>query len=222
MSVTEEKPSSDSSPARASELPLPEKKKHSFFARMFSKEHKFGRFMRALARGIAIVVILLGLGALAVWYFLMRPLYQQYQALQASATQTALDLQTSQAELQKANQRTTTAHGEAINAQSTLENEQAMVQVLRIMLHLSDAQVSALNKDLPGAKEALSAAEETFNNIQPQIEKIDANQAKTLQALFTLATNDLERDEQLFIQDIIRLNNEMKLVEKSLTPSGIE
>lgn len=217
MSLPDETSASqDSSSAPASELPLPEKSKRPFFARVFSAEHKFGRFIRALGTALAVVVILLGLGALAVWYFQLRPLRQQYQELQVSATQTAAELQTSRDKLAEANQGLSSARVEAVDVQSSLSVEQGRVHVLSILLQLSEARLAVMDEDIPGAKKSLDLAEENLTSLLAQIEKTDQEQAKTLQTLFSLAKNDLERDKNLFAQDVIRLSSELELVEKSL------
>ena len=217
MGLPEEKPSSTAGPnASAVELPLPEKKKRSWFARMFSTDTRFGRFTRALVRGLALVIGLFALGALAVELLRVQPLQRQYQALQASATQTASDLQAIQAQLEKANQGLASSRGQTVDMQSSLEVEQARVQVLRIMIQLGETRLAVLNKDIPGAKKSLGKAEEYLKSILPQIEKTDADQADTLRALFTLTKNDIDRDQKLFTQDVIRLESELELVEKSL------
>lgn len=203
-------------PAPAVDLPLPEKEKRSRFLGIFSTENRFGRFMRELGRALLIVIILLAVGAALVEFLRVQPLRKEYQALQTSATQTAADLQARQEQLKQANQGITTARGENVDMQTQLETEQIRVQVLRVSNQLIQARLSAANKDTVGAEKALTTADGFMKTLLPQIEKLDGDQSATLEALFTLAMNDISRDQKLFNQDIDRLQSELDMVEKNL------
>jgi hypothetical protein len=202
--------------APAVDLPVPEEQTRSWFARLFSTNHRFGRFMRALGRGLVVVIILCSAGALAVEFLRVQPLQKQYQVLQTSATQSATDLQARQTQLEQANQGLTTARGQTVEMQTQLETEQTRVKVLRASNQLTLARLAVANKDTVGAEKALASADGYLKSILPQVEKIDADQAATLQALFTLAKNDISRDQKLFNQDLDRLESELQRLEKNL------
>jgi hypothetical protein len=202
--------------APAVDLPIPEEKKGSWFARLFSANHRFGRFMRALGRGLVVVILLFGAGALVVELLVVQPLQKQYQALQTTATQSATDLQARQAQLEQARQGLTNAQGQTVDMQTQLETAQTRVTVLRASNQLTLARLAVANKDSAGAEKALAAADGFLKSILPQVEKIDADQAATLQALFTLAKNDIGRDQKLFNQDLDRLESELERLEKNL------
>jgi hypothetical protein len=203
-------------PAQAVDLPLPEKKERSWFARAFSTQSRFGRFLRVLGRALIVILVLVAAGGIAVEFLRVQPLKKEYQALQSSATQTAADLQARQAQLEQANQGLSTAQGQTGDIRTQLETEQARVKVLRVANQLTLARLAVANKDSAGAQKALGDAEGYLKTLLPQIEKIDANQSAMLSALFTLAKNDISRDQKLFNQDVDRLQSELDVVEKNL------
>jgi chromosome segregation ATPase len=206
----------NSGPATAVELPLPEKKQRSWAARLFSTETRFGRFLRALGRALIVIIILVAVGAALVEFLRYQPLKKEIMALQTSATQTAADLQARQADLQRASQGLSSARGETKDIQTQLDTTAARLNVLRVQNQVLSARLALANKDTSGAQKALTAAEGYLKSLIPQVEKVDKDQSATLQALFTLAKNDLSRDPKLFNQDMDRLQSELDMVEKNL------
>ncbi len=199
----------------AVDLPLPEEKR-SRVGRLFSTETKFGRFLRVLVRALAVAVILLAAGALAVELLRVRPLNKKYQALQQQATQTAEDLLARQTELEQASQTLTSTRGQAQEVQTSLEVEQARVAVLRISKSLLQTRLYVANKDTAAAEKSLAAAEGDLENLLAFTALIDPGEDETLKALFTLAKGDLKRDQKLFNQDLDRLLSELDMIEKAL------
>lgn len=195
----------------AVDLPIPAKKSSPF-----SANTRFGRFLRDLARALAVVVGLVGIGALLVYFFLLRPLQQEQKILSASATQTADELIQVNANLQKARQELASNTQRMQGIQTSMEDQQAGMDILRAVNQLLLAQVAILNKDPQAAASYVSAAEELLKSTLEAMEKSDKDQADSIRALFTLAKNDIDRDPKLFAQDIERLQNELEMIEEQM------
>lgn len=183
---------------------------------VFGRDTRFGRFLRALLRTVLLVVICAGLGALAVYYFLYRPMEQRFQQAQAQSGQMSTQLEQAQSDLTAAQKDLKDSQTQAEQAQSALDAEKTRVQVLRAAGAVTAAQLSVAKNDNAGAASALNNAQSALQKIQPQLQKLDATQVSTLQALFTLTKVDLDRDLKLAAQDLDRLKSELDRVDQNL------
>ncbi len=207
--------SSASDRARASEIKRPSAPQRVRYS-LFSRETRAGRFLRALVRGILLVVGLLALGALAVYILLYRPTTQQLARDSRQATQVAGENQQAQQNLDKAQQNLADAQKQSQDAQAQLATEQSHVQVLRAMNAVLTARLAVAKNDKASAVSALQNAQTYLQQVQPLLEKRDATEATALQAIFTLAKTDLDRDLKLADQDLARLQSELDRAEQSL------
>jgi hypothetical protein len=175
-----------------------------------------GRFLRALLRTLALIVGLFALGLLAAYLLLYRPAQQQLTSAHLQATQTAGQLQQARQDLSKAQQALQAAQDQVQQIQTRLEVEVAHGQVLRAMDAITQVRLAIQNKDKPAAVKNLDTAQGYLQAVQPLLEKRDPQEASTLQALFTLAKNDLDRDLKLASQDLDRLQSELERAEANL------
>lgn len=190
--------------AQAVDLPIPEKK-----SSLFSADTRFGRFLRDLVRALAIVVGLVGVGALLVVLLMVRPLQQAQNDLAMSATQTASDLDRRTADLEKTQKELRAANQHIQDVQTSMKNQQSGGDILQAENQLLRAQSALLEKDAQNARAYVDAAEEQLANILETIAKSDKNQADSIRALFTLIKGDIDRNPALFSQDVKRLLDEL-------------
>lgn len=196
-------------------------KKPSFFERvrysLFSSETRMGRFIRAALRTLVAIVILAGLGALAVYVLLYLPAAKNFQAVQQAATQSAAAAEQSQTDLNQVRQSLSAAQTQAASAKTQVETAQAREQVLRALNSVLTARLAVSQNALTDAASALKAAQAALQPIQPQLDELDSKEFSTLQTLFTLANNDLNRDAKLAAQDLDRLQSELTRLDKLLS-----
>ncbi len=201
--------------AKAPELKTPSGARRILFT-LFSPETLSGRFTRRLLRTLALIVGSFALGVLATYLLLYRPASQQLSETRRQATQSAGDLQQANQALTQARQDLQSAKSQAGQAQDKLEVELARSQVLRAMNALTQAQMALQANNKAGAVKALDTAQGYIQAVQPLLEKRDAQQTSTLQALFTLAKNDIDRDLKLTSQDLDRLQSELQRAEANV------
>lgn len=190
--------------AQAVDLPIPEKK-----SSLFSADTRFGRFLRDLGRALAIVIGLVGVGALLIVLLMVRPLQQAQSGLAMSATQTASELAQRTADLEKTQKELSAANQHVQDAQTSVKNQQSGGDILQAENQLLRAQAALLEKDTQNARAYVDAAEEQLANVLETITKSDKNQADSIRALFTLIKGDIERNPALFPQDVKRLLDEL-------------
>jgi chromosome segregation ATPase len=183
---------------------------------LFSPETRTGRFLRGLLRTLALIVGMFALGLLAGYLLLYRPTIQQLNGARVQATQTAGNLQKTRQDLATAQQDLQTAKSQVGDIQTKLDVEVARGQVLRAMNAVTLAQMAVMSNDKAAAVKNLDTAQGYMQAVQPVLEKRDAQQASTLQALFTLTKNDLDRDLKLAAQDMDRLQSELDRAENNI------
>ncbi len=183
---------------------------------MFSPETRTGRFFRGLLRITALVVGLFALGLLVTYLLLYRPAVQQLERANRQATQTAAELQQSRQDLASARKNMQSAQSQAGDVQARLDVEVARSQILRAMNAVTLARMALQSNNKAGAVKSLDTAQGYLQAIQPVLSKLDAQQATTLQALFTLTKNDFNRDMKLAGQDLDRLQSELERAESNV------
>jgi hypothetical protein len=181
-----------------------------------SPETRTGRFLRALLRTLALVVGFFAIGMLLVYVLLYRPTVQQLDRAYRQATQTSADLQQSRQDLASARQNMQTAQTQVGEIQTRLDVEVARSQILRAMNAVTQARMAIQNNNKAGAVKSLDTAQGYMQAIQPLLAKRDSQQATTLQALFILTKNDLDRDLKLAGQDMDRLQSELERAETNV------
>lgn len=181
-----------------------------------SPETRAGRFLRGLLRTLALVVGLFALGLLVAYVLLYRPAAQQLDSAQRQATQTAADLQQSRRELAAAQKNVQAAQTQVGEIQARLDMEVARGQILRAMNAVTLARMAIQSNNKAGAVKSLDTAQGYLQTVQPLLEKRDSQQASTLQALFILTKNDLDRDLKLAVQDLDRLQSELERAESNV------
>ncbi len=201
--------------ARAPELKNPSRPGGLRY-RLFSRETRFGRFLRFFARGLVVIVGLLGLGVLATYLLVYRPAAQQLTALQVQATQTAGDLNQARQSLTQTQQDLKNNQAQLTKLQNQLDVELARNQILRVNAAVVEARAAVTTKDKAAAAKALSNADTLFQKAQPTINKYDPAEVSVLQALFVLAKNDLDRNLTQAGQDLDRIQAELKRVDTTV------
>ncbi len=217
--VQEEQPASTGTAAtgrpKAPGLKTPSASRRVGYA-LFSPETRTGRFIRGLLRTLALIVGLFAIGFLVAYVLLYRPAIQRLDNASRQATQTAAELQQSRQDLASARQNLQAAQTQVGAVQDRLDVELARSQILRAMSAITQAKAAIQANNKAGAVKNLDTAQGYLNAIQPVLAKRDSQQASTLQALFTLTKNDLDRDLKLASQDLDRLQSELDRAETNV------
>lgn len=184
--------------------------------RVFGKETRAGRFFRGLLRGFLFAVIFFALGVAGTYFYLYRPLNRELEAARVRSTETSVDYQRAQTELERAQASQKDAQGIADDAQGRLTTELTRVQILRAVSSLKTAQIAIQANDKAAAVKAINTAEETLKAAKPRLDQVDTTAYSTLQALFTLVRNGLDRDLKIASQDMDRLLTELARMDNTL------
>lgn len=181
-----------------------------------SRESRAGRFFRGLLRWLLILAVLLGVGFFLGYYFFFMPAQQSLNQLSVRATESAVDLQRAQKELEEAQAGLTSAQKSEKTAQDQLGLELTRVQVLRAVVSLRAAQTAVATEDAAAAEEHVASAQETVQQSQASLDRIDSDASSNIQALFTLVRNGLDSNPEVASQDLERLIAELERLESAL------
>jgi septal ring factor EnvC (AmiA/AmiB activator) len=209
-------PTPEPKPVSAKAVSLtPEKAKPK--SSFLGPESKAGRAMRKTIRVLGFIVGFFGLGFFTAYLLLYRPLQRQARSSDAQLTQLRQDIQTKQAELDKAG--LTFLGVQAQNKQLTADLEKAQAQsvALGALTQVSEARVRLAEKNISAARLALDQAEKQLSTSLPTLEALGAARPTTLTQLFELARSDLSRDSNLAAQDLERLSSELMLISETLS-----
>lgn len=215
----------------------------TFFGRighaLFSRETRFGRFMRSVFGTILTIVVLFGVWAVAAYFLIYRPMSDNLTVLRLESTRTANQLQQANSNQQAAEVQAGAASTRSAQDQARLQVELARAELLRATNAITAARLALADDDFNAAATRLSDAQGFLNNsVYPSIEKQNPKQVETLKALFTVASNDLAEnlsavsgttsgsgsgagstaatDSSLVDQDLLRIQAELDRVEKAL------
>jgi hypothetical protein len=211
----QDQPQVETSRAQATEIKPPGARRRLSYS-LFSRETRSGRFFRGLLRWLVVTVLLLAAGFFLAFYLLYRPAELSLNQVRARATESAVDLQRAQQELEDARSGLTSAQEGQQAAQDQLGLEQARVQILRAVVSLRTAQTAAVSDDPTTAEEHIAQAQETLQQSQARLDRIDPDASSNIQALFTLVRNGLDRDPEVAGQDLERLIVELERLESEL------
>jgi hypothetical protein len=189
---------------------------HRILQRIFGSETRVGRVVRPLLRALVLIVVVFALGVLAAYWRLVQPLQQQIGPMQQNYQQAQDELEKTRGSMESAWQQAETSDLLAQEAQSRLGVERTHGVLVRAMLAVADARQAALAGDLEAAGVKIGEAEQLASQIEPQMMALDARQVASIEAIVTLAKNDLDRDPALVVQDLDRLRAELAIMEKSL------
>jgi len=170
------------------------------------------RFFRKVL--IWLVVIAIGFLAGIVTYHFVRykPLSEANVETQAALDQANQEI----TDLQSETKKIATLESEKSNLQDQLETATAHLELLQVLVDVSNARLALFLKDVEGAKAALANTPQRLDNLLPFIAEFDTNLAQSMPQRLSLIVSGLERDIEtakidleLFTKDLLKIERTM-------------
>jgi hypothetical protein len=179
------------------------------FARLYSKDTRFGRFMRAATRTVATIVSLFALGLLAGYILLYQPTQRQLASTQA-------DLATERSrtgELEGARDDTQ-AKLDALQkrydaSQAGLDAVTARMHLARLSSSVSLARVALTNRDTTAAEKAFKDAQTEYEAMRPTAEKVDKDGTSAIKLRLDLVVSEYKNNSKLALADLAILSDSL-------------
>jgi hypothetical protein len=211
--MNEQQPPSEGSvpekiPVKAAQIEAvpPKQSKKPFAQRLFDRETKFGRGMRAFTRGLGLVTGLFALGVMVTYVLLVQPLERGRREAQTALAQANSALQTLRADLKLAQSSLSTAETRLEDALAAASGAQSRIDLQRARVKVLESRLALATDDPAAAKMALDEVEKLLADFDtPQLKRV-----------LDLARGDLARSADLADQDLQRLYSELELIEQNI------
>jgi hypothetical protein len=187
--------------------------RRGFFHWLFNPETGFGRFMRKLVRGLALVIGLLALGVLAAYILLYRPLQQQYRTDLA-------ELESARQNLSSLTQEVGSLRTRSSTLEASFSGEQNHVTLLRVMRDVTLARAELAGGDPKAASTALERAKKDLTSLDAAMKTADSDLATTIRGRLDLALTEIAPDADTAISDLVILAQKLEEMEKLLFPNS--
>ena len=162
-------------------------------------------------------------GIIADHYIRYRPLSEALAHTQTEldhANQSISDLQAELERLnttiQEANDRITSLEGEGKTLQEELDTAKAHLELLQVLVEISNARLALFLNDAEGTKAALVSTPQRLDNLLPRITEFDANLAQSMPQRLSLIIIGLERDTETAKIDLELLTKNLLDIEAAL------
>lgn len=176
------------------------------------KESRIGRFLKSATRWLFGLLIVFGLGALAVIFLLYTPTRQTLQQTQA-------DLETARqriSDLESQVQKVTALETQNASLQKEIDASVLHIKLLTALADVDSARVALAEKDAPAAKAALANTAATIKEISTLAGSSQSEAVKFIQDRFTLVLSEIETDPATAQTDLGVLAGKLIELEKAL------
>jgi len=177
------------------------------FARMFDRETRFGRFMRAAVRTVAVVIGLFALGVLVTYLVLYRPMQVQYN-------QSQTDLSAAETELVEVKADLESTQGELETTSAALEISDVRLHLANISTLVATARFELADKDAKAATQALKKAQDELETLMPFIKEIEPDVSESIVLRLDLALSEVDKQPKMALSDLEILSSTLALLDE--------
>jgi len=173
-------------------------------------EGRLGRFLRRALRWAAAAIAVFALGVAATWFAQVRPRTQQIEALIQALAE--VEAQRDQLQEQVAELEGVRSENEAL--QASLQEAQARLDLLSILVDVTSAQLAIAQEDPGAAKAALQPTDETLGDLGKKLGPSEAAVIASLRDRVKLVIREVEGDLFAAQRDLEVLANSLLEIER--------
>jgi cell division protein FtsB len=188
-----------------------------------TRSGRLQRFFRQAFVWLAVVALAFLAGMIADHYLRYRPLSEDLAQTQTELDQANQAISDLQAELERlnttlqaANDRVASLEGGRKTLQEELDTANAHLELLQVLVEISNARLALFLNDPEGAKAALTSTPQRLDNLSPRLTKFDANLAQSMSQRLSLIITGLERDTETAKIDLELLTKNLLDIEAAL------
>jgi len=177
------------------------------------------RFFRKALLWLVVLAVAFLAGLVTDHYLRVKPLSELIVETQATLDQANQEISNLQAEtarlntvIQEANDRITSLESEKVALQEELETANAHLELLQVLVDVSNARLALFLNDVDAAKAALVNTPQRLDNLLPTIAEFDTILAQSMPQRLSLIISGLERDTEtakidleLFTKDLLEI-----------------
>lgn len=173
---------------------------------------RLGKFFRKALRWVTGLIVVFALGVGTTYFVRVRPMNYQIQDLENQLQ--AADLTVSQLE----EQISTFAGLETENEKLTNEllETQLHVDIMRVLVDVTSAELALANEDIITAKASLTGTDERLADLEETLQGEDQQTIEGMRTRLTLVLEELETDAFAALSDLDVLASNLLALERSL------
>jgi hypothetical protein len=173
---------------------------------------RLGNFFRKALRWVTGLIVVFGLGVGTTWFLRVRPMNYQIEDLKNQLE--AANITVSQLEEQ------ISASAALINENENLKNDlqetQLHVDIMRILVDVSSAELALASEDVVTTKASLAGTDERLANLEETLQGEDQQTIEGMRTRLTLVLEELETDTFAALSDLDVLKSNLLALERSL------
>jgi chromosome segregation ATPase len=180
-----------------------------------SDKPKLGRGRRIWRTALIWMVVIaaaLLIGLLADHFMRYKPTHETLLQTQSELSQASLTNNDLKARLATGDDKIATLESTNQTLQSELDSTKAHLELLRVLVDVSNARIALFLDDVEGAKAALTNTPQRLENLRPSITEYDTSLAQSMPQRLNLIVSGLERDVEtakidleLFTKDLLEV-----------------
>ncbi len=173
---------------------------------------RIGRFLRKALRWTTGLIVVFGLGVGTTWFVRVQPMTVQIQDLKNQLE--AAEITIGELETQIADSKP--LESEKADLEAELLEAQLHVDVFRILVDVTSAQLALANEDLVTAKASLTGTDVRMANLQESLQGEDQQTIEGMRTRLALVLDELEADSFAAMSDLDVLASNLLALERSL------
>jgi hypothetical protein len=170
------------------------------------------RIWRTALIWLVVIAAAFLVGLLADHFVRFKPVNEALQQTQSELSKANLTYSDLESRLASVDERIATLESDNQVLQSDLDATRAHLELLQVLVDVSNARIALFRDDVAGAKAALMNTPQRLEDLGPSITGYDANLAQSLPQRLNLITLGLDRDVEtakidldLFIKDLLEV-----------------
>jgi hypothetical protein len=206
---SEPKPESEAPPEPV-QLPLEPAPEPAPLEAEKPKPGRFQHFVRNMLLWLVGIAVVFLAGVLTYHFVRYQPLSQTLTQTQSDLAQANQTIATLQISLATANAKATSLASDNQTLQSGLDQATAHLELLQVLVDISNARLALFQNDVAGAKTALMDTSQMLDALSPSIAGVDPSLAQSMPQRLNLINSELDRDVEtakidleLFTKDLL-------------------
>jgi outer membrane murein-binding lipoprotein Lpp len=177
---------------------------------------RFRRFWRTSMIWLVVVAVAFLAGVLTFNYVRYKPLNEMLIQTQNELAQSSQNISNLEAKLAAASDKVTALENDNQALQSELDMANSHLELLQVLVGVTNARLALVDEDVPAAKVALENSAQQLDSFAPRIAEVDSNLAQSIPQRLALILSGLDSNIETAKVDLELLTGSLLDAEAAL------
>jgi chromosome segregation ATPase len=177
---------------------------------------RFSRFWRTSMIWLVVVAVAYLAGVLTFNYVRYKPLNEMLIQTQNELAQSSQNISNLEAKLATASDKVTALENDNQALQSELDMANSHLELLQVLVGVTNARLALVDEDVPAAKVALENSAQQLDSFAPRIAEVDSNLAQSIPQRLALILSGLDSNIETAKVDLELLTGSLLDAEAAL------